>query len=159
MAINASDIVILDDRFDSIVRSVVWGRNIYVSIRKFLQFQITVSFVAVILSVLSAAIIKQSILTAVQMLWINLIMDSLASLALSTEPPKAEALLQQKPNDRDEFLITNTMIKHIAGQTVFQVSALMILLFLGPQFLPEQRDDFDSVIGKDLEAKYFDGVA
>ena len=84
MAKNASDIIILDDRFDSIVRSIVWGRNIYECIRKFLQFQLTVSFVAVFLSVLSAAIIKQSVLTAVQMLWVNLIMDSFASLALST---------------------------------------------------------------------------
>ena len=84
VAKNAADIVILDDRFDSIVRSIVWGRNIYECIRKFLQFQLTVSFVAVILSVLSAALIKQSVLTAVQMLWVNLIMDSFASLALST---------------------------------------------------------------------------
>ena len=136
VAKNASDIVILDDRFDSIVRSIVWGRNIYECIRKFLQFQLTVSFVAVFLSVLSAAIIKQSVLTAVQMLWVNLIMDSFASLALSTEPPDAEKLLEDKPHSRDEPLITRKMIKHILGQTIFQVVVLMVLLFLGPTFLP-----------------------
>jgi Ca2+ transporting ATPase len=84
VAKNASDIVLLDDNFQSIVRSVVWGRNVYLSIRKFLQFQLTVNLVAVVITLVSAAIIKQSLFTAVQMLWINLIMDSLAALALAT---------------------------------------------------------------------------
>lgn len=84
VAKNASDIVLLDDNFQSIVRSVVWGRNVYLSIRKFLQFQLTVNLVAVVITLVSAAIIKQSLFTAVQMLWINLIMDSLAALALVT---------------------------------------------------------------------------
>ena len=87
VAKNASDIIVLDDRFDSIVRAIVWGRNVYLSIRKFLQFQLTVNVVAVGLSFISAALIQQSVLTAVQMLWVNLIMDSLAALALATEPP------------------------------------------------------------------------
>ena len=87
VAKNASDIIVLDDRFDSIVRAIVWGRNVYLSIRKFLQFQLTVNVVAVGLSAISAALIRQSVLTAVQMLWVNLIMDSLAALALATEPP------------------------------------------------------------------------
>jgi P-type E1-E2 ATPase len=87
IAKSASDIIIMDDNFNSIVRALVWGRNIYDSIRKFLQFQLTVNIVACVISVLSAAIIRQSILTAIQMLWVNMIMDSLASLALATEPP------------------------------------------------------------------------
>ena len=89
VAKNASDIVLLDDNFKSIVRSVVWGRNVYLSIRKFLQFQLTVNVVAVVITLVSSAIIKQSLFTAVQMLWINLIMDSLAALALATEPPNS----------------------------------------------------------------------
>jgi Ca2+ transporting ATPase len=84
VAKNASDMVLLDDNFQSIVRSIVWGRNVYLSIRKFLQFQLTVNVVAVVITLISAAIIKQSLFTAVQMLWINLIMDSLAALALAT---------------------------------------------------------------------------
>ena len=84
VAKNASGIVLLDDNFSSIVRSVVWGRNVYLSIRKFLQFQLTVSVVAVSLTLISAGIIKQSVFTAVQMLWVNMIMDSLAALALAT---------------------------------------------------------------------------
>ncbi len=87
IAKNAADILILDDNFNSIVRALVWGRNIYDSVRKFLQFQLTVNVVACVLSVISAALVRQSVLTAVQMLWVNMIMDSLASLALATEPP------------------------------------------------------------------------
>ncbi len=84
IAKNAADILILDDNFNSIVRALVWGRNIYDSVRKFLQFQLTVNIVACVLSVISAALVRQSVLTAVQMLWVNMIMDSLASLALAT---------------------------------------------------------------------------
>lgn len=83
------------------MRALVWGRNIYLSIRKFLQFQLTITCVAVVMSLVSSALIRQSVLTTIQMLWINLIMDSLASLALSTEPPNRDELLKQKPNSRD----------------------------------------------------------
>ena len=84
IAKNASDIILLDDNFKSIVRAVVWGRNVYDSIRKFLQFQLTVNVIALGLIIISAAIIKQSVFATVQMLWANLIMDSLAALALAT---------------------------------------------------------------------------
>lgn len=87
IAKSASDIIIMDDNFNSIVRALIWGRNIYESIRKFLQFQLTANVVACAISVISAIVIRQSVLTAIQMLWINMIMDSLASLALATEPP------------------------------------------------------------------------
>lgn len=98
---NASDIILLDDNFQSIVRAVVWGRNVYLSIRKFLQFQLTVNIIAVFISLISAAIIRQAIFASVQMLWVNLIMDSLAALALATEPPNHEELLNQNPNSPD----------------------------------------------------------
>lgn len=77
----------LDDNFDSIVKAVLWGRNIYDSIRKFLQFQLTVNIVAVGITLIGAGLIKQEILKPIQMLWLNLIMDTLGSLALATEPP------------------------------------------------------------------------
>jgi magnesium-transporting ATPase (P-type) len=70
------------------------------------------------------------------MLWLNLIMDSLASLALATEPPNTEELLEHKPADRDESIISNTMLKHIVGQTVFQLIILVFLLLKGQNFLP-----------------------
>jgi Ca2+ transporting ATPase len=77
----------LDDNFNSIVKSVIWGRNIYDSIKKFIQFQLTVNIVAVCIALTGAVFLKQSILPPIQMLWVNMIMDSLASLALATESP------------------------------------------------------------------------
>ena len=87
VAREASAIILLDDNFNSIVKAVEWGRNIYDSIRKFLQFQLTVNGVAIVMAFMGASILKQSPLTPVQMLWINLIMDTLAALALATDPP------------------------------------------------------------------------
>lgn len=97
IAKSASDIIIMDDNFNSIVRALIWGRNIYESIRKFLQFQLTVNIVACVIAVISSVVVRQSVLTAIQMLWINMIMDSLASLALATEPPNGDELLDRKP--------------------------------------------------------------
>lgn len=90
VAKNASDIIILDDRFDSIVRAIVWGRNVYSAIRRFLQFQLTVNLIAISVTLVSAAIIRQTVLASVQLLWINLIMDSVAVVALATEAPNSQ---------------------------------------------------------------------
>jgi len=87
VARQAAAIILLDDNFNSIVKAVMWGRNIYDSIRKFVQFQLTVNVVAVSITLIGAVLLKQDILKPIQMLWINLIMDTLASLALATEPP------------------------------------------------------------------------
>ena len=86
----------MDDNFASIVQAVKWGRNIYDSIRKFLQFQLTVNVVAVFTTFVAAIALKEAIFSAVQMLWINLIMDTFGALALATEPP-TEDLLKRKP--------------------------------------------------------------
>ena len=87
VARDAADIIILDDNFNSIVHAIKWGRNIFDNIRKFLQFQLSVNFSAVLLVFVSSYIGSESPIFAIQMLWINLIMDSLGSLALSTEDP------------------------------------------------------------------------
>jgi Ca2+ transporting ATPase len=87
IAREASSIVLLDDNFNSIVKAVLWGRNIYDSIKKFIQFQITVNIVAVATTLIGAIVLRQDILTPIQMLWLNMIMDTLASLALATEIP------------------------------------------------------------------------
>ena len=87
VAKNAADIVMLKDDISCLVRSVVWGRNIYLNVRRFLQFQLTVNVVVCIFSIISSTIFRQSILSVPQMLWVNLIMDSLASLALASEAP------------------------------------------------------------------------
>jgi Ca2+ transporting ATPase len=105
VAREACDIILLDDNFNSIVKAILWGRNVYDSIKKFLQFQLTVNVVAVVITLVGAALLKMPILTALQMLWINLIMDTLASLALATEPPM-ESMLKRPPHSRDEYIVT-----------------------------------------------------
>ncbi|XP_014670937.1 PREDICTED: plasma membrane calcium-transporting ATPase 2-like [Priapulus caudatus] len=130
VAKEASDIILTDDNFTSIVKAVMWGRNVYDSIAKFLQFQLTVNVVAVIVAFVGAIVIKDSPLKAVQMLWVNLIMDTLASLALATEPPTHD-LLKRKPYGRTKPLISRTMMKNILGQAVYQLTVVFVLLFCG----------------------------
>uniref|UniRef100_A0A8C2AM28 Calcium-transporting ATPase n=1 Tax=Cyprinus carpio TaxID=7962 RepID=A0A8C2AM28_CYPCA len=133
VAKEASDIILTDDNFTSIVKAVMWGRNVYDSISKFLQFQLTVNVVAVIVAFTGACITQDSPLKAVQMLWVNLIMDTLASLALATEPP-TEALLLRRPYGRDKPLISRTMMKNILGHAVYQLVITFTLLFAGEKF-------------------------
>ncbi|XP_072237990.1 plasma membrane calcium-transporting ATPase 2 isoform X4 [Leuresthes tenuis] len=132
VAKEASDIILTDDNFSSIVKAVMWGRNVYDSISKFLQFQLTVNVVAVIVAFTGACITQDSPLKAVQMLWVNLIMDTFASLALATEPP-TESLLRRKPYGRNKPLISSTMTKNILGHGVYQLVIIFTLLFAGEQ--------------------------
>ncbi|KAF4323162.1 hypothetical protein BBO99_00003440 [Phytophthora kernoviae] len=132
VAKDASDIILMDDNFNSIVNAIKWGRNVYDSIAKFLQFQLT------------------SPLSAVQMLWVNLIMDSFASLALATEEPTPE-LLERKPYPKTQPLISKKMTKHIIGQSIYQLILLLALVFTGEKWfnissgritdLPEDIED------------------
>uniref|UniRef100_A0A914CSM5 Calcium-transporting ATPase n=1 Tax=Acrobeloides nanus TaxID=290746 RepID=A0A914CSM5_9BILA len=142
---EAADIILTDDNFTSIVKAVVWGRNVYDSIAKFLQFQLTVNVVAVVMAFLSACIINVSPLKAIQMLWVNLLMDSFASLALATEKP-TEELLKRNPYGRTKSIISAEMIKNIIGHALYQIVVLMILLFAGEFFIPRLND---SVVYKD----------
>ncbi|XP_005987133.1 plasma membrane calcium-transporting ATPase 2 isoform X1 [Latimeria chalumnae] len=132
VAKEASDIILTDDNFSSIVKAVMWGRNVYDSISKFLQFQLTVNVVAVIVAFTGACITQDSPLKAVQMLWVNLIMDTFASLALATEPP-TESLLMRRPYGRNKPLISRTMMKNILGHAVYQLTIIFSLLFVGEQ--------------------------
>jgi Ca2+ transporting ATPase len=136
VAKEAADIILRDDNFSSIVKAIIWGRNIYDSIKKFLQFQLTVNLVAVICTAVGAAITKQPVLSAVQLLWVNLIMDTLASLALATEPPR-RALLYRKPHGKDDYMVTRIMSKHIVGQAVYQIAVMMVIIFSADFWVPE----------------------
>jgi len=89
---KAADIIIMDDSFTSVVKACKWGRNIYDNIRRFLQFQLTVNVNALLFTVIGAILLKESPLQAIQLLWVNMIMDSLASLALATELPRDDLL-------------------------------------------------------------------
>lgn len=130
VAKEASDIIILDDNFSSIVKSVMWGRSVFDNIRKFLQFQLTVNVVALTLTFLSATTGRDPPLNAVMMLWVNLIMDTMGALALGTEPPSAD-LLKRRPYIRNASLISNKMMRNIAAQCVFQLAVLCYLLLFG----------------------------
>jgi P-type Ca2+ transporter type 2B len=158
VAREAAAIILLDDNFNSIVKAVMWGRNIYDSIRKFIQFQLTVNIVAVAITLIGAALLKQEVLKPIQMLWINLIMDTLGSLALATEPP-TEALLDRPPHSRDEYIISTTMFKHIVGQAIYQLIVLLILIFAGELIIPEYKDVYDSTtFAANPEFKWHEGV-
>ena len=133
LAQEASDIILLDDNFASIVIAILWGRNIYDSISKFIQFQLTVNVVALCMCFIGAVTTKESPLTAVQMLWVNLIMDTFAALALATEPPDRE-LLKRHPVKKDDSLVTVHMIKTIVGQSIYQLSWLLFILFYFPKY-------------------------
>ena len=130
VAKEASDIVILDDNFSSIVKSVMWGRSVFDNIRKFLQFQLTVNVVALTITFVSAVSGNEPPLNAVMMLWVNLIMDTMGALALGTEPP-SPTLLQRRPYKRNASLINNKMLRHIVIQFIFQMALLTYLLLIG----------------------------
>jgi len=132
VAKEASDIVLLDDNFASIVKAIAWGRCVYENIRKFLQFQLTVNFVALTTALIAALCEYGTPLTAVQLLWVNLIMDTMAALALATEPP-SDKLLQRPPYGRKESLISRTMWRNILSQAALQLVIQYIVLVEGPQ--------------------------
>ncbi len=128
VAKEACDIIILDDNFSSIVQSVKWGRSVYEGVRKFLVFQLTINVCALSLVFIGALSRYGAPLRAVQLLWVNLIMDTLAALALATEPPTDELLLQ-KPHGKTERIINNIMWKHIIGHAIWQLGVLLALLY------------------------------
>jgi Ca2+ transporting ATPase len=130
LAKEAADIILIDDNFASIITAIKWGRNIYDCIRKFLQFQLTVNLVALFMSFLGAVVVKESPLTAVQMLWVNLIMDTLAALALATEKP-SDSQLNRQPHSRSEYIITADMWRTILTMAVYQIAWLIVILFAG----------------------------
>ncbi len=124
-----------------------WGRNVYTSIQKFLQFQLTVNFSAVVTALTGSFAYQTSPLAAIQLLWVNLLMDSLASLALASEPP-VEELLQGPPVNRTSPMITLQMWANITGQALYQIIVVMLLLFHGPEW-------FDITPGDVIEDESF----
>jgi magnesium-transporting ATPase (P-type) len=132
VAQGASDIVILDDKFSSIVRAISWGRCVYDNIRKFLQFQLTVNLVALAIVFIGAVAGFPVPLNAVQLLWVNLVMDTMGALALGTEGPTAN-LLKRRPYKRSASLISRPMWRNMLCQSAFQLILLLVLLFRGAQ--------------------------
>ncbi|KAL8859356.1 MAG: hypothetical protein Q9178_004034 [Gyalolechia marmorata] len=142
VAKEASAIILMDDNFASIVKAIMWGRAVNDAVKKFLQFQVTVNITAVFVTFISAVANEneESVLTAVQLLWVNLIMDTFAALALATDAP-TPSILNRKPEPKSAPLITRNMWKMILGQSIFQLAVILILYFPGNSFIPYYSDD------------------
>ncbi|KFK34968.1 hypothetical protein AALP_AA5G217200 [Arabis alpina] len=140
-----ADVIIMDDNFATIVNVARWGRAVYINIQKFVQFQLTVNVVALIINFVSACFTGSAPLTAVQLLWVNMIMDTLGALALATEPPN-EGLMKRQPIGRTASFITKAMWRNIIGQSIYQLIVLGILNFAGKQILNLNGPDSTAVL-------------
>ena len=135
VAKEASDIILMDENFASIVKAIMWGHCVNGAVRKFLQFQISTNITAVVITFVSAvASNEESVLTAVQLLWINIIMDTFAALALTTDPA-SKSLLDRKPDTHGMRLFTADMIKMILGQSIYQIIIIFVFRFIGNDIL------------------------
>lgn len=145
VAKEASAIILMDDNFTSIVKALKWGRAVNDAVKRFLQFQLTVNVTAVVLTFVTAVYNsahgsgETAVLTAVQLLWVNLIMDTLAALALATDPPH-DSVLNRKPERKGSSIISPTMWKMILGQAVFQLLITFIVYFGKESVLPGPDD-------------------
>jgi len=159
IAKDAANIILLDDNFASIVTAVKWGRNVYDSISKFLQFQLTVNIVACTVSIVGVFVHRKPVIAAVQMLWVNLIMDSLASLALASEPPNKEVLKRQ-PVNRSASLLSRQMVYNMAGHAIYQITAMLLMYFEGPTWfdIPSGHGSGSSECGAGDVGSGYDGV-
>ncbi|KAM5552860.1 hypothetical protein ABKV19_025201 [Rosa sericea] len=130
VAKESSDIVIMDDNFASVATVLMWGRCVYNNIQKFIQFQLTVNVAALVINFVAAVSAGEVPLTAVQLLWVNLIMDTLGALALATDKPTKE-LMENPPVSRTEPLITNIMWRNLLPQAMYQIAVVLTLRFRG----------------------------
>ena len=128
VAKDASDITLLDDSFASIATAVMWGRSLYRNIQRFVLFQLTINFAAIVICFVGAVFGTDMPLTVVQILWVNIIMDTFAAMAMASLPPNPEVMLE-KPRPRDEFIITPGM-----ARTLFICGGIMVAVLLGMLF-------------------------
>jgi len=138
VAKQAAQMIIMDDNFASIVRSLLWGRCVYDNVRKFVQFQLTIITVAISLSLIGAFSFYRRPLTAVQLLWMNLIMDTLCALSLCTDTP-TEKLLRRRPYRRSAHIISPLMLRNILCHTLFHLTLLLLILYSGPDIWGVER--------------------
>ncbi|RVW16566.1 Calcium-transporting ATPase 4, plasma membrane-type [Vitis vinifera] len=140
-----ADVIIMDDNFATIVNVAKWGRAVYINIQKFVQFQLTVNVVALVVNFVSACITGSAPFTAVQLLWVNLIMDTLGALALATEPPN-DALMKRPPVGRSVSFITKTMWRNIIGQSIYQLIVIGVISVYGKRLLRLSGSDASDII-------------
>ncbi|KAJ0654584.1 putative P-type Ca(2+) transporter [Helianthus annuus] len=149
VAKESSDVIILDDNFASVVKVVRWGRSVYANIQKFIQFQLTVNVAALVINVVAAVSSGEVPLNTVQLLWVNLIMDTLGALALATEPP-TDHLMHRSPVGRREPLVTNIMWRNLIIQALYQVAVLLVLNFRGTTILNLKTDERGNAVKNTL---------
>lgn len=129
VAKEASDITLLDDSFNSISTAVMWGRSLYKNIQRFICFQLTINFVALLIVLIGSVIGTELPLTVTQMLWVNLIMDTFAALALASIPP-SESVMREKPRKKTDFIISPAMRNNILGVgSIFLVALMGMILY------------------------------
>lgn len=128
VAKDASDITLLDDSFASIATAVMWGRSLYRNIQRFVFFQLTINFAAIVICFVGAIFGTDMPLTVVQILWVNIIMDTFAAMAMASLPPNPE-VMRDKPRPRNEFIITPAM-----ARTLFTCGGVMVVVLLGMLF-------------------------
>ena len=145
VAKEASDITLLDDSFSSIATAVMWGRSLYRNIQRFVLFQLTINFVAIIIVLFGSIFGSELPLTVTQMLWVNLIMDTFAALALASLPP-SRSVMREKPRKNSDFIITRPMIRSIVGVGIVFVAALLgMLAWFGQGITPYELSVFFTV--------------
>ena len=151
VAKEASDITILDNSFKSIARAVMWGRSLYLNIQRFILFQMTINVAACLIVLLGAVMGTDSPLTVTQMLWINLIMDTFAAMALASLPPD-KGVLKDKPRSRTAFIITKDM-----GRRIFGVGLLFVAVLFGfiQYFMHFGVDSLSEFSFRDYFSSYF----
>ncbi|KIJ14249.1 hypothetical protein PAXINDRAFT_12900 [Paxillus involutus ATCC 200175] len=147
VAKEASDIILMDDNFSLIVKAIMWGRCVNDAVRKFLQFQLSTNVTAVVVTFVTAVASSSetSVLSAVQLLWINIIMDTFAALALATDPA-SPALLDRKPDKLSAPLFSVDMYKQIVLQSTYQIVVTLIFHFLGLQILGLENTSTNATI-------------
>ncbi|CAI0393421.1 unnamed protein product, partial [Linum tenue] len=145
VAKESADVIILDDNFSTIVTVGKWGRSVYVNIQKFVQFQLTVNVVALVVNFTSACLTGNAPLTAVQLLWVNMIMDTLGALALATEPP-TDDLMKRAPVGRKGNFISNVMWRNIMGQSLYQFVVIWYLQTQGKEAFRLDGPDSDLIL-------------
>ncbi|MDE6778042.1 MAG: cation-translocating P-type ATPase, partial [Alistipes sp.] len=128
VAKDASDITLLDDSFASIATAVMWGRSLYRNIQRFVLFQLTINFAAIVTVFVGAVAGTELPLTVVQILWVNLIMDTFAAMAMASLPPNEE-VMRDRPRPRDEFIITPAMARTIAVCGSVFIVVMLAMLF------------------------------
>jgi len=142
LAQEASKIVIINDSFYSIMNGVKWGRSLYNNIQRFILFQLTINVATLTIAMLGPFIGLEIPLTAVQLLWINLIMDTFGALALATEPPNPD-VMKQKPRDSNAFIISKEMTRQILSDSVAFVAVLLFYLFYSGLNNPDSLNPAD----------------